>query len=94
MPWSSCLLFPLLVFPFTRERRDELENNPIYDDAFGRVLKKQMETAFSIPCADSPMFMVAITFCAKAAREILLGDMNIVSTLNACAELLKELYKR
>ncbi len=75
-------------------RRDELENNPIYDDAFGRVLKKQMETAFPIPCADSPMFMVAITFCAKAAREILLGDMNIVSTLNACAELLKELYKR
>ena len=75
-------------------RRDELDNNPIYDDDFGRVLKKQMETAFPIPCADFPLFMVAITFCAKAAREILLGDANIVSTLNAYSDLLKELYKR
>ena len=75
-------------------RVDELSRNPVYDDPFGRVLRRQMETAFPIPFADSPFFMLSITFCAKAAREILLGDADIASTLNTCAELLKELYKR
>jgi len=75
-------------------RLDELSRNPVYDDPFGRVLRRQMETAFPIPFADSPFFMLSITFCAKAAREILLGDASIPSTLNTYAELLKELYKR
>lgn len=75
-------------------RVDELSRNPVYDDPFGRVLRQQMTTAFPIPFADSPFFMLSITFCAKAAREILLGDADIASTLNNHAELLRELYKR
>lgn len=75
-------------------RLDELSSNPVYDDPFGRVLRSQMETAFPIPFADSPFFMLSIGFCAKATRDILLGERDIASTLNACAETLRELYRR
>ncbi len=73
--------------------RNELENNPVYQDKFGKVLRKQMETALPIP-ASHPAFLLSITFCAKASREILLGDVNIKSTLNNCTEVINELYKR
>ena len=75
-------------------RLDELSRNPVYNDRFGQVLRRQMESAFPIPFADSPFFMLSIAFCAKAAREILLGDANVASTLNIYAGLLEELYKR
>ncbi len=72
---------------------DELENNPVYDDEFGRVLRSQMIHAVSIP-ASKPAFMLSVTFCAKASREILLGDSDIPSTLNAYADIIKEIYNR
>jgi ABC-type glycerol-3-phosphate transport system substrate-binding protein len=75
-------------------RLDELSSNPVYDDPFGRVLRRQMETALPIPFVDSPFFMPAIGFCARAAREILLGDRDIGSTLNTYAKILEELYRR
>jgi multiple sugar transport system substrate-binding protein len=75
-------------------RLDELSRNPVYNDRFGQVLRRQMESALPIPFADSPFFMLSIAFCAKAAREILLGDANVASTLNIYAGLLEELYKR
>ena len=75
-------------------RTDELENNPVYQDEFGRVLRKQMDTAVSIPANHHPSFMLSIILCARAAREILIGDSNVASTLNHYAGLLKEFYKR
>jgi multiple sugar transport system substrate-binding protein len=72
---------------------DEVTKNPVYDDAFGRVLKKQMKNAYPIP-SSHPSFLISITFCAKASREILLGDSDIKSTLNHYTELIRQLYKR
>jgi ABC-type glycerol-3-phosphate transport system substrate-binding protein len=71
---------------------DEINNNPVYRDRFGTVLKKQMETAFPVP-ANHPSFLLSITFCAKASREILLGDEDIRMTLNNYAEIVRELYR-
>ncbi len=75
-------------------RVDELENNPVYQDEFGQVLRKQMKTAISIPANHHPSFMLSIILCARAAREILIGDANVASTLNHYAGLLKEFYKK
>jgi len=75
-------------------RTDELENNPVYQDEFGRVLREQMKTAVSIPASHHPSFLLSIILCARAAREILVGDADVVSTLNHYAGLLKEFYKR
>ncbi len=72
----------------------ELRSNPAYDDAFGRVLKKQMETAVPIPAAHHPSFMLSIILCARAAREVLIGDADAAATLNHYAGLIKEFYKR
>lgn len=74
--------------------KDQMENNPVYDDAFGRVVRRQMENALPIPFSDSPYFMTCVTFCAKASREILLGDANIAQTLSTYAGLLEELLKK
>ena len=75
-------------------RVDELENNPVYQDEFGQVLRKQMKTAISIPANHHPSFMLSIILCARAAREILIGDANVASTLNHYAGLLKDFYKK
>ncbi len=72
---------------------DEVQGNPLYDDDFGRVLKNQMKRAFPIPSAH-PSFLISIAFCAKASREILLGDANIKTTLNSYTEVIEQLYKR
>ncbi len=71
---------------------DEVRDNPAYRDRFGTVLKRQMETAFPVP-ANHPSFLLSVTFCAKASREILLGDENIRTTLNNCAGIVRELFK-
>lgn len=75
-------------------RTDELENNPVYGDEFGCVLREQMKTAVSIPASHHPSFLLSVILCARAAREILIGDANVASTLNHYAALLKEFYKR
>ncbi len=75
-------------------QRSLLAANPVYNDEFGRLLQEQMQTAFPIPCSTSPAFMISVTFCAKASREILLGEADIPATLRTYAELFKELYKR
>ena len=74
--------------------KNELETNPVYNDALGTVLKKQMETAFPIRVHDPSTFLLSVTICAKAAREILLGDADIPSTLNSHAEIVKALQKK
>lgn len=73
---------------------DEAEGNPVYDDPFGRVLRQQMRNASPIPFSNSPFFLTSITFCARASREILLGEANIPQTLATYAGLLKELFKK
>jgi ABC-type glycerol-3-phosphate transport system substrate-binding protein len=75
-------------------RLDELNTNPVYDDPLGRVLRRQMQDSIPIPFTNSPFFLLSISFCAKAAREIILGDQNIASTLNHYTTLLRELNKR
>lgn len=75
-------------------RLDELQTNPVYNDTFGQVLKQQMETAFAIPAAHHPSFMLSIILCARAAREILIGDADAAATLNHFAGLINEFYKR
>jgi maltose-binding protein MalE len=77
------------MFPASRE---EAITNPVYDDPFGRVLKKQMETAFPIPDAH-PAFSYSISICAKVCREILLGHNNTATLLNNAAEAVKEIYR-
>ena len=72
----------------------ELESNPVYNDALGTVLKKQMETAHPIRVHDPSTFLLSVTICAKAAREILLGDADIAATLNSHAEIVKALQKK
>jgi ABC-type glycerol-3-phosphate transport system substrate-binding protein len=74
--------------------RGQAEANPVYDDAFGRVLRRQMENALPIPFSDSPYFMTCITFCARASREILLGGADIPRTLSTYSGLLEELIKK
>ena len=73
--------------------RDITENDPVYNDAFGRVLREQMKTAVPVP-SSQPSFLLSVVFCAKAAREILLGGGNPAPVLNAAAEVLQELYRR
>ena len=73
---------------------DEVEGNPAYDDALGRVLRQQMQNALPIPFSNSPLFLTSITFCARASREILLGEANIPQTLATYAGLLTELCKK
>ncbi|MEE8592338.1 MAG: hypothetical protein V3T35_13565, partial [Spirochaetia bacterium] len=75
-------------------RLDELQTNPVYNNTFGQVLKQQMETAFAIPAAHHPSFMLSIILCARAAREILIGDADAAATLNHFAGLINEFYKR
>jgi multiple sugar transport system substrate-binding protein len=69
----------------------EIEKNPAYDDKFGNVLKKQMRTAQPIPDA-YPGFSYSLNFCARACKEIFIGDKNIISVLNNTAEAIKEIY--
>lgn len=71
--------------------KEEIDTNPAYDDEFGKVLKKQMETAVPIPDA-YPGFPYAMNFCTKACREIFIGDKNIISVLNNTVESIKEIY--
>ena len=73
--------------------KDELYGNPLYDDSFGRVLKAQMEHALPIRPGKPDSFMMAITICAKASREILLGDADAAATLNNHASILREIYR-
>ena len=70
---------------------NEINSNPVYDDDFGQVLKKQMETAVAIPDA-YPGYPYAMSFCTKACREIFIGNKNIVSVLNNTVESIKEIY--
>jgi ABC-type glycerol-3-phosphate transport system substrate-binding protein len=71
---------------------EEINNNSVYDDEFGRVLKKQMETSLPIPDA-YPGFSYSMNFCTKACKEILIGDNDITTILNNTAESIKEIYK-
>lgn len=73
--------------------KSELNNNPLYNDDFGTVLKKQMETAEPINTGKPNAFMMAVMICAKASRDILLGDADIASTLNSHAEIIREIYR-
>lgn len=73
--------------------RSELNNNPLYNDDFGVVIKKQMETAKPINTGKPNAFPTAVMICAKASREILLGDADIASTLNSHAEIIREIYR-
>lgn len=71
--------------------RSEIEKNPIYNDELGKVLKSQMNTAYSIKVHDPSTFNLSVAICAKAAREILIGDTDIETTLNQHAIILKAL---
>jgi ABC-type glycerol-3-phosphate transport system substrate-binding protein len=71
--------------------KSEVENNPVYDDALGRVLKEQLKTAYPIKVYDPSSFPLTVTICAKASRDILLGDADISSTLNTHAEIVKSI---
>ncbi len=73
--------------------RDITESDPVYSDAFGKVLQEQMKTAVPVP-SNHPSFLLSIVFCAKAAREILLGGRDPASVLNGTAEILQELYRQ
>ena len=73
---------------------DQAEANPTFDDELGRVVRRQMATALPIPFSSSPYFMTSVTFCAKASREILLGEADISRTLSTYAGLLEELFKK
>jgi ABC-type glycerol-3-phosphate transport system substrate-binding protein len=74
--------------------KNHITDNPVYDDAFGKTLQEQMKTAIPIPFANSPLFMLSILFCARAAREILIGDKDVATTLNHHASILKEIYRQ
>jgi len=71
--------------------KSEVENNPVYDDELGRIVRKQLETAHPVKVHDPATFNLSVTICAKAARDILIGDANIASTLNNHAAILKAL---
>jgi ABC-type glycerol-3-phosphate transport system substrate-binding protein len=71
--------------------KSELENNPVYDDELGKVLKRQLETAYPIRVYNPATFNLSVNICAKAARDILIGGSNIAATLNNSAHLLKTL---
>jgi len=71
--------------------KSELENNPVYDDELGKVLKQQLKTACPIRVYNPATFNLSVTICAKAARDILIGGSNIATTLNNSAHLLKTL---
>jgi ABC-type glycerol-3-phosphate transport system substrate-binding protein len=73
--------------------RDITENDPVYDDSFGRVLREQMKTAVPVP-SNHPSFLLSIVFCAKASREILIGGRAPAPVLNNTAEVLQELYRQ
>jgi ABC-type glycerol-3-phosphate transport system substrate-binding protein len=73
--------------------RSDLKRNPVYNDTFGQVVQKQMETAIPIKTGKPNAFVMAVMICANASREILLGDANISSTLNNYAEIIREIYK-
>lgn len=74
-------------------RKSLVRNNPVFNDDFGTVLQQQMKTAFPIQVLDPPSFILSITICAKAAREILLGDADIPATLNSHAEIIRAVQK-
>jgi ABC-type glycerol-3-phosphate transport system substrate-binding protein len=69
----------------------EIENNPVYNDELGLVVKKQLETAEPVVVHYPSTFNLVVTVCAKAAREILIGQTSIDSTLNNHAAILKAL---
>ena len=73
--------------------RDITESDPVYSDRFGMVLQEQMKTAVPVP-SNHPSFLLSIVFCAKAAREILLGGGDPALVLNGTAEVLRELYRQ
>jgi ABC-type glycerol-3-phosphate transport system substrate-binding protein len=73
--------------------RNELKNNPVYNDAFGKVVQQQMETAIPIKTGKPNSFLMAVMICANASREILLGDASISGTLNNYAEIIREIYR-
>jgi hypothetical protein len=71
-------------------------DTPAYDDPFGRVLQRQMETAIPIPVGHPrPMaFHFAVMLCAKASREIFWGGADVALTLNHYAALMKEFCQK
>jgi ABC-type glycerol-3-phosphate transport system substrate-binding protein len=71
---------------------DDVENNPLYSDEFGRVQREQLKLAKAIPDSQ-PAFSLSVGFCAKACREILIGDADIKSTLDSTSAIIKELYR-
>ena len=73
--------------------KSELETNPVYDDPLGRVLREQMKNAYPVRVFDPASFILSVSICAKAAREILLGDRDIPSTLNSHAEILRTMRR-
>lgn len=71
--------------------KDEVEGNPVYDDELGRVLKTQLKNAHPVKVHDPATFNLSVTICAKAPRDILIGETNIPQTLNHYASILKAL---
>ncbi len=71
--------------------RSEVENNPVYDDELGRVVRKQLQTAEPVVVHDPSTFNLVVTICAKASRDILIGHADIDSTLNHHASILRAL---
>jgi multiple sugar transport system substrate-binding protein len=74
-------------------RKSQIRNSLVFNDDFGRILQQQMETASPIQVLDPPSFILSITICAKAAREILLGEADIAATLNSHAEIIRTVQK-
>lgn len=89
---ESCRLF-YTEAGFLPGYTDITEQDPVYGDPFGRVLQEQMNAAVPIP-SNHPSFLLSVVFCAKAAREILLGGKQPAPVLNAAAEILQELYRQ
>ncbi len=74
--------------------KDEVDSNPVYDDELGRVLRTQLKNAHQVKVHDPATFNLSVAICAKAARDILIGETNIPKTLNHYASILKALNSR
>jgi ABC-type glycerol-3-phosphate transport system substrate-binding protein len=73
--------------------KNEVETNPVYDDPLGKVLKQQMKSAYPVRVFEPASFVLSVSVCAKAAREILLGERNIPGTLNTHAEIIRTMRR-
>lgn len=88
--WSTETLYRQTSMPPVM--LDELESNPLYDDDLGKVIREQMKTALPVRMGNPMGFPLATAVCAKASRDIILGNADITATLNSHAEIINAVY--